>query len=171
MYCSVCGQAMAPGQGMCPRCGRPMAVGIPAVPGFQFQLSSYAGKVRALSIVWFVYAGLSALFGVLGLAFASAFFHGHMGQWAHGDWGDGPFRPEWFGPAILHFAWLFIVVRSGLALVAAWGLMERTDWGRIVAIVAAFLILLKFPFGTALGIWTLVTLLGYRNTTLYQQLQ
>jgi hypothetical protein len=49
--------------------------------------------------------------------------------------------------------------------------MERTDWGRIVAIVAAFLILLKFPFGTALGIWTLVTLLGYRNTTLYQQLQ
>jgi len=24
--------------------------------------------------------------------------------------------------------------------------------------------------GTALGIWTLVTLLGYRNTTLYDQL-
>jgi hypothetical protein len=40
-----------------------------------------------------------------------------------------------------------------------------------VAIVAAFLSLLKFPFGTALGIWTLVMLLGYRNTTLYQTLQ
>jgi hypothetical protein len=27
--------------------------------------------------------------------------------------------------------------------------------------------ILKFPFGTALAIWTLVTLMGYRNTTLY----
>jgi len=26
------------------------------------------------------------------------------------------------------------------------------------------------PFGTALGIWTLVTLMGYRNQTLYEQL-
>jgi uncharacterized membrane protein (DUF2068 family) len=64
-----------------------------------------------------------------------------------------------------------IVVRSGLALVAGWGLMERSQWGRIVAIVAAFLSILKFPIGTALGIWTLVVLLGYRNTTLYDQLE
>jgi hypothetical protein len=39
-----------------------------------------------------------------------------------------------------------------------------------VAIVAAFLSLLKFPLGTAMGIWTLVVLLGYRNATLYEQL-
>jgi hypothetical protein len=69
----------------------------------------------------------------------------------------------------LRFAWLFVVVRAGLALAAGWGLMERTQWGRIVAIVAAFLSLLKFPFGTALGIWTLVVFLGYRNKTLYEQ--
>jgi hypothetical protein len=62
------------------------------------------------------------------------------------------------------------VLRSGLALAAGWGLMERAQWGRIVAIIAAFLCLLKVPIGTALGIWTLVTLLGYRNTTLYDQL-
>jgi hypothetical protein len=30
--------------------------------------------------------------------------------------------------------------------------------------------LLKFPVGTALGIWTLVILMGYRNATLYDQL-
>jgi hypothetical protein len=39
-----------------------------------------------------------------------------------------------------------------------------------VAIVAAFLILLHFPIGTALAIWTLVVLMGYRNATLYDQL-
>jgi hypothetical protein len=37
--------------------------------------------------------------------------------------------------------------------------------------VAAFLNLFKFvPIGTALGIWTLVVLMGYRNQTLYEQL-
>jgi hypothetical protein len=48
--------------------------------------------------------------------------------------------------------------------------MERAPWGRIVAIVAAILSLLRFPCGTALGIWTLVVLLGNRNATLYEQL-
>jgi hypothetical protein len=62
------------------------------------------------------------------------------------------------------------VVRSVLAAVAAWGLWERSGWGRIVAIVAAFASILKFPFGAALGIWTLVVLLGYRNRSLYHQL-
>ncbi len=64
--------------------------------------------------------------------------------------------PEIFAPMILGFGWTLLVVRSGLALMAAWGLYERSSWGRIVAIVAAFLSLLKFPFGTAIGIWTLV---------------
>ena len=82
-----------------------MMAAAPPIPGLQFQLDSYAGKIRALSIVWFIYAGLSMLLGVLGMAFTGAFFSGHFGPWAHGPWGNGPFRPEWFGPAMLHFAW------------------------------------------------------------------
>jgi uncharacterized membrane protein (DUF2068 family) len=78
--------------------------------------------------------------------------------------------PFFFGPALLHFVWIMLVVRAALALAAGWGLMERAPWGRIVAIVAAFFNILKFPFGTAIGVWTLVVLLGYRNTTLYEQL-
>lgn len=170
MYCSGCGQALVPGQAVCSRCGRPMVAAVPPIPGLQFQVESYAGKIKALSIVWFIYAGLSMLLGILGLAFAGAVIAGHFGPWTRGPWAGGPFRPEWFGPSFIHFAWMLVVLRSGLALVAAWGLMERTQWGRIVAIVAAFLCILKFPFGTALAIWTLVTLLGYRNSTLYDQL-
>jgi hypothetical protein len=170
MYCSGCGQALLAGQPACPRCGRPNTAQIPPIPGLQFQLQSYAGKVRALSIVWFIYAGLSLALGIVGLAFANAFMSGRFGSWGHGNWNDGPFRPEWFGPAMVHFVWILVVLRSGLALVAAWGLMERAQWGRVVAIIAAILSLLKFPFGTALGIWTLVMLLGYRNSTLYEQL-
>jgi hypothetical protein len=140
------------------------------VPGLGLELETYAGKVRALSIVWFIYAGLALATGIIGLAFANAFMGGRFGYWMHGPWPRGPMAPEFLGPAFLRFAWVMVVLRAGLALVAGWGLMERSQWGRVIAIVAAFLSLLKFPFGTALGIWTLVVLLGYRNTTLYEQL-
>jgi hypothetical protein len=143
---------------------------VPPVPGLQFQIESYAGRVRALSIVWFIYAAFALVTGIVGLAFAKALLSHGFGPWMNGPWMRGPMPPEWIFPAVLHFAWFAVVIRTALAAVAAWGLYERAQWGRIVAIVAAFLSLLKFPFGTALGIWTLVVLLGYRNSSLYDQL-
>jgi hypothetical protein len=140
------------------------------VPGFQFQLESYAGKVKALGILWFAYAGVSLVLGAIGLTFAHAFLFGHFGPWMNGPWSHGAEPPLWFGAAILHFAWAILVVRTLLALVAGWGLLERTQWGRVAAVVAAIFSLLKFPLGTALGVGTLVVLLGYRTTTLYDQL-
>jgi hypothetical protein len=140
------------------------------VPGLQFQLESYAGKVKALGILWLVWAALSMAFGVVGLTVAKAFLFGHFGPWMNGPWAHGPLPPEWLGSAIMQFAWVILLVRAGLALAAGWGLMERTQWGRVVAIVAAFFNVLKFPFGTALAIWTLVVLLGDRNATLYDDL-
>jgi hypothetical protein len=136
----------------------------------EFQLQNYAGKVRALGIVWLIYAAVALVAGIAALAFANAFFSGHFGPWMGGPWGRGSLPPMWFGPVILRFAWVLLLVRAGLAAVAGWGLLEHTQWGRIVAIVAAILSMLKFPFGTAMGIWTLVMLLGYRNSTLYDQL-
>ncbi len=171
MYCSACGQALVPGQPVCPQCGRPAAVPVPQVPvipNLDFQLQGYAGRIRALSIVWFIYGGLSLALSILGLAFTSAFFHGNV-PLAHGPW-SGMGGPWFLGPGFVHFAMGFVVVRCALAFIAGWGLMERTQWGRVVAIVAAFFSLLRIPIGTALGIWTLVTLLGYRNSTLYDQL-
>jgi hypothetical protein len=67
-------------------------------------------------------------------------------------------------------AWTFLFIRTGLALAAGWLLMERSRSGRIVALAAAFLCLFHPIVGTVLGIWTMVVLLGYRNTTLYEQL-
>lgn len=165
MFCSGCGTTLAPGQMVCAKCGRPSVPPVPPYPGVQLELNSYAGKVRALSIVWFIYGGLSAVLGWVGLAFADAFFSGRMHYFMH-----GPLPPSFFGPPFLHLIWVVVAARAGLALLAGWGLMQRTEWGRIIAIVAAFVSILKIPFGTALAIWTLVTLLGYRNTALYQQL-
>jgi hypothetical protein len=139
----------------------------PPVPNLAFELTNYANRIRALSTVWFIYAGLVLVTGLIGLSFANSFLNNGFGPWMHGPWAHGNFP---FGPAIIRFAWIVIVGRAALAIAAGWGLMEHAPWGRIVAIVAAFLSLIKIPFGTAIGIWTLVMLLGYRNTSLYDQL-
>lgn len=171
MFCSGCGHALVPGQQACPQCGRPLPPPPPPVPNLAFEVANYANRVRALSTVWFIYGGLVIVTGIIGLSFANAFFSHGFAPWMHGPMnrGDFPFGPG-FGSAIIHFAWIMIAVRAGLAFAAGWGLMERAPWGRVVAIVAAFLSILKIPFGTALAIWTLVTLLGFRNSSLYDQL-
>ncbi len=166
MYCSNCGFGLVPGQVVCSRCGHAVSAPPPPppVPGFQFELASYANKMRALSTVWFIYAAFAVVTGFVGLSFAGTFFHG----WDR--WNNGPFPPMW-GPAFLHMAWMHILIRAGLGVAAGWGLMERTSWGRIVAIIAAIANIIHFPFGTAVAIWTLIMLVGYRNATLYDQLQ
>ncbi|HXS76727.1 MAG TPA: zinc ribbon domain-containing protein [Terracidiphilus sp.] len=174
MYCSGCGQPLTPGQAVCAHCGRPTAPvpaapPAPPIPNIAFEVANYATRVRALSTVWFIYGGLVLITGLIGLSFASSFFNGGFGPWMHGPRAEFPFGSE-FGHTILRFAWVMVILRASLAFIAGWGLMERTSWGRVVAIVAAFLSILKIPFGTAIAIWTLVTLLGYRNTTLYDQL-
>lgn len=168
MFCSGCGQLMDAGQGFCPNCGRAAVPVTPAapVPGFAYELERYAGKVRVLGILWLVYAGLSLLIGFAAMSFLRGFFAGGFGPWAPGH----PMFPGWFGPAFIHFVWLMLTMRAVVCAIAGWGLLERAQWGRIVAIVAAVLCMLKIPFGTALGVATLVILLGYRNSALYDNL-
>jgi hypothetical protein len=170
MYCSGCGKPVPAGQPICPQCGRPSTAPIPPVPNLGFQVAIYANRIKALSTVWFIYGALSLVLGFVGLSFANAFLGG-FGPWMRmrGPIDHGV-NPPWFMPALIHFAWVMVILRSGLALAAGWGLMERAPWGRVVAIVAAFVCILKIPFGTALAIWTLIMLLGYRNSTLYDQL-
>jgi len=163
MYCSSCGHALVPNQPFCAQCGRPVAVApAPTVPGFGFELNGYASRLRALAVVWYIYGGFALVFGLIGVAFLDSWFNGRLHYWVH-----GPFPHMGMGPTLLRFAWLLVLTRSGLALAAGYGLMHRAPWGRVVAIISAFVNIVKIPFGTGLGIWTLVTLMGYRNTTLY----
>ena len=165
MFCSGCGRVLEQGQVVCPQCNRPVAPQLPPVPGFEFLLAGYASKVRVLGILWLIYAGITLLFGLIGIAFAHAFLSGGTSHWT-----DGTLPHMWFFPGLLRFAWLIVLGRAVLAAIAGWGLLERTQWGRIIAIVAAILSLIRFPLGTALGIATLIILIGTRNWMLYEEL-
>jgi hypothetical protein len=155
----------------------------PPIPGLGFELERYRGHIKALAIAWFVYAGLSLLLGFAALAFAHSYLMGGLGPWTPGPWMHGPWihgpwvhgpgmdgsiPPSWL-PMAMHFALIAIMLRALFAFVVGWGLLSHARWGRVVAIIFAILSLYKLPIGTALGIWTLVMMLGYRNAVLYDQ--
>jgi hypothetical protein len=177
MYCNECGQALVAGQAFCPRCGRVsgMPAPMPRVSGAWLPLEMIERRVNALAVAWLVYGGLIAVTGFFGLAFAHAFLSGHMGPF-NGDprmWNGHGFGRRWFfGPGMplffMRFAWITLAMRAGLALAAGFGLLHKTTWGRALALVAGCLALIHLPFGTALGIWTLVVLLNAPNAAGYE---
>ncbi len=57
-----------------------------------------------------------------------------------------------------------------LHLVLAWGLFEREPWARFFGLALGFLALLRFPFGTLLGIYTLWVLLPETSGREYERL-
>jgi hypothetical protein len=178
MYCGGCGQALVAGQAFCPRCGRTNVAGVPAgvVPAIP-SLTCVEKRVNALAVGWLVYAGFVVFFGVIGLFFAEAFLGGWAGHGMHGPFsGLANGHAHWHGffnglgmPLFfVRLGWLALLIRAGLAIAAGVGLQQKAPWGRWVAIVAAFLALFNIPFGTAMGIWTLVVLLNSSNAAGYE---
>ena len=50
---------------------------------------------------------------------------------------------------------ILVAVLSLPNIICGWGLLKRKSWSRILAIVLGCLHLLSFPFGTAVGIYSL----------------
>ncbi len=53
----------------------------------------------------------------------------------------------------------FLIVLAIPGILGGWGLLKRKSWARLVALIIGCLNLLSFPFGTALGVYTLWVLL------------
>ncbi|HUI41938.1 MAG TPA: hypothetical protein VL523_08220 [Terriglobia bacterium] len=65
-------------------------------------------------------------------------------------------------------AYLAITAAAGIAV--GWGLLDRQPWARMFAIVVGCLKLIDFPFGTALGIYTLWVLASQGAEEDYQRM-
>lgn len=169
MYCSGCGQLTPPGQQFCPNCGRPVVQAAPAAaapaPWFYTRVHRH---IQALSILWIAYA-VWTLFGwLIAMSIFHGMFSGYFGHWNHGPWGEFPFgHMPWFVPLIT----VIVISRTILAVVTGIALINRAPWARILAIVAAFLTILKPITGTALAIYTLWVLLPGPSGEEYRQLE
>jgi hypothetical protein len=171
MVCQACGSEVTGAEvRFCPKCGAQIA----AQPGQQVAApvpppQQYAGyqpnppyppmvprvqrHLQTLGTLWCVYGVYRVLSGLVGMFFFRAFAGRRFGWWG-GPFGNfGTHGPPWMGflPVIATIA----VVAAAVALFTGWSLLNRKPWGRILAIVLAILALLRFPVGTALGIYTL----------------
>lgn len=166
MYCDGCGSPFSAGAQFCMQCGKRIVtapVGSAAgaargVPTASAMVAGGDGRVgRNINLL----AGLWLANGILRLmevgwlmAFRRLIFDG--GWWQPGGW------PLHFGPFFmggLFFGGATLALFGIIHLLLAWGLYERQSWARILGIVIGFLALIRFPFGTALGIYTLWVLL------------
>ena len=156
MFCDRCGTQLGSGAQFCTSCGK--AVIPVAPPGAAFGPTPPSpGRVRRhihrLATPWVV-NGVLRLVGVAWfMHFGRMFFSGFRGWMGPVVW---PFGRGWgFGAGGLFSPGAFLGFFGVLHLVLAWGLFERQPWARMLGLVLGILALLRFPFGTALGIYTL----------------
>jgi len=115
--------------------------------------------VKIIGILWIV-------FGAMSLLAAAFLFILLMGV---------SFIPDIEPPAtgILRFVGFFIgsfLALLGLPkIIGGWGLLKGFEWGRIVTLIVAFLSLLNVPFGTALGIYSIVILMNKETAAQFQK--
>ena len=99
---------------------------------------------------------LHVIFGIFGLCMAALVFAGSMVGGAFSGSFSGMVGAGLFGS----FAAVFITLYSLPTLLAGYGLLTRRPWARILTIILAVFELIRFPFGTALGIYSLWVLLS-----------
>jgi len=170
MYCDGCGTAFNPGTRYCGACGKQLVTG-PLAPAWQAPAAGLApmvarpagdGRVgRNANIL----AGFWLANGILRLMEVSWMLVFHRLFFSMGDWGNFGFPfVNRFG--LGRFVWdgmfvggLFFAFFGLIHLLLAWGLYQRQPWARVLGIVVGVLALIRIPFGTALGIYTLWVLL------------
>lgn len=167
MVCRECGCEQAPGH-FCRQCGT--KVETPATPfaaeaataGWQQHRSSPASSpttsspqrvqhhLQILGVLWCAYGSVRILTGLLALtalhtfAATSGRFPGTIPNYV-------PLLVRNLAPVVASAIAAFGI----LDLVTGWALLTRQSWARVLAIVIAIRSLIKPPFGTALGIYTL----------------
>jgi hypothetical protein len=113
-------------------------------------------NLRMLGVLWCIFGAYRILTGLIGIfVLRIATLRSFSGEpWIWGGRFHGPFGTPWMA-ALLPLIAVVSIAAALMAFLVAFGLMTRQPWGRVLGIIVAILSLWKFPFGTALGIYTL----------------
>ena len=174
MFCDKCGTQLSLGAQFCSSCGKsvgsapvgaamPVAASATAVrPGNETRVQRH---IQLLATLWLVNGILR--FAEVGSIFIAGQILPFLTGWGmvgHGNW---PFD---FLPFGLYSIGAFLAFFGVAYLLLAWGLFQREPWARVLGLVLGFLALLRPPFGTALGIYTLWVLLPEHSGQEYERL-
>jgi hypothetical protein len=168
MFCSNCGSSLAPGQNFCNKCGKqvasdvttpppapsPQAASVP-LPVAQNRIEKHT---RILGILWLV-VSIFRLVPAFGLWFGSGIAMHFV-----------PFPFRAFILPVAGFIGALLFATAVLGMLAGWGLLNYRPWARMLAVILGVVALIHFPFGTALGIYTLWVLLPTESEREYTRL-
>ncbi len=161
MFCDGCGAAVQPGQGFCGKCGKQVVGPIAAM---QLRPGRVLGHVHLLGIFWLAISAFNTIGGVILLVLANTLVaHLH-------EMGAPQETPTEFLRSLLSVIGLLILAKAACGFIAGWGLLQREQWARVVALVLGFISLFNVPFGTAVGVYTLWVLLPAQSQQEYEAL-
>src|SRR5208282_1515314 len=144
MFCDQCGAQLEASAPSCLRCGKTV-LGL-----VELRRSRVREHVRLLGILWMAYSALYVVAGVAMLVAARTIFGGAF----HFHGGPPPEVTVWARPVLCAVGWLVLAL-AATGFFTGWGLLQREEWARTVALIVGFVALLRIPLGTALGIYTL----------------
>ena len=154
MYCNSCGTPLEPGHVFCSKCGQQIVqVTRPSV-------SRVAQHGQLVGILWIAYSALTALGGiVLMIVFQHILptilrYQPPQHQGPPPEVVLGLFRP------FMHIVAVLVLAKGITGFIAGIGLLQRAGWSRMLTLVLACISILSFPFGTALGVYSLWVLLS-----------
>jgi hypothetical protein len=158
MVCTKCGCEQGSAAQFCRECGARMIGSAPPppawMPGPRYGYvpppsMRVRGNLQPLGILWCVFGA----YRLLSMLVAATVLHA-LAESGFAFAGMGPHLARTMH-AFLPMLLLTTVVFSGAAILTGYALLTGRPWGRVLAIVVGILSLVKFPFGTALGIYTL----------------
>ncbi len=161
MFCDGCGSEVFPGQIFCSKCGKQIVGSIIAMRPERGRVQQH---VHLLGILWLAMSAVNAVGGLVLVVVANTLFlHLH-------ELGAPANLPTEFLSSILSTLGIIVLVKAALGFGAGWGLLHREAWGRVLALVLAFISLFHVPFGTALGVYTMWVLLPGQSQNEYDTL-
>ncbi|MGA9474053.1 MAG: zinc ribbon domain-containing protein, partial [Terriglobales bacterium] len=168
MFCQYCGNQLDDGAQFCRSCGKPTTLPAPRVVVAD-PLQVLSNHLRIMVVLWVVYSGFRIVLAVWTLFFAR-YFLPMIEAMLEKDSGPLPFPMFQFARVFYTVSFFYGIATGILGVIAGYGLLQRKPWGRIVALIAAFIGVISIPFGTAMAIYTLLILLPEHADREYLQL-
>jgi hypothetical protein len=161
MFCNACGKELPIGHEFCSACGQP--VGVAPIPR---SINRVSHHIQILGILWIVYS----LFDLMGAIAVTAVPGIVLGIASNVEGANiDPSVRQILMPLFVILG-ILLMVKSLLGIAAGAGLLQRTPWARVLAIILGIIALLSVPLGTALGVYTLWTLLSPESLKEYESM-
>jgi len=159
MFCNNCGSPIAAEQSICGHCGK-STTGARVASAARMRVGEH---IHLLAILWFI-DGALLLIPAIVMAVLAGVVTSPLG------WHGGNNVAFVIVPGLFMILCVVFLLFAALRFIAGWGLLKLEPWGRVFALVMAFIDLLHIPLGTALGVYTLYVLLPDAAGDEYRQM-